>query len=133
VELVGFATLWCVSTLDRTERVRIDLAWSWFDASNCPCKALRSGDQGAISLLSMQLSVAGVFFTRSCRFATLLRGSVARAMLYVLQGFVYKNHHFPSHVLTSVLFEHLLLRSDPVLSQSLPLFYILRRRLCKRT
>jgi hypothetical protein len=34
-------------------------------------------------------------------------------------------YHFNPHNLTSILLEHLLLRSDPVLSQVLP-FYILR-------
>jgi hypothetical protein len=36
-----------ITYFDRTERYRmrllIDLAWSCFDASNCPCKAVRNG------------------------------------------------------------------------------------------
>jgi hypothetical protein len=32
-----------------------------------------------------------------------------------------QNHHFPSHDLPSILLEHLLLRSGPMLHQALPL------------
>jgi len=42
---VGYATLLCISTLPK--EVRIDLAWSWFDASNCPCKTVRSRSRAA--------------------------------------------------------------------------------------
>jgi hypothetical protein len=36
------------------------------------------------------------------------------------EGFVFSEPSCPSHVLTSILLEHLLLRSDPMLRQALP-------------
>jgi hypothetical protein len=34
-----------------------------------------------------------------------------------------RNHHFPPHVLTNILLEHLLLRSDPTFRRAFPLLY----------
>jgi hypothetical protein len=42
---------------------------------------------------------------------------------FCLEGFYTQNHQFPPHVLTSILLEHLRLRSDPMLRQALPLLY----------
>jgi hypothetical protein len=43
MRLAGFATLMCLSTVPKA--VLIDLVWWSFDASNCPCKAVRSGSR----------------------------------------------------------------------------------------
>jgi hypothetical protein len=43
LELVGFATRTLLRCLAALKEMRIDLAWSRFDASNCPpCKVVRS-------------------------------------------------------------------------------------------
>jgi hypothetical protein len=71
MEVVGIATLLYDSIIPK--EVRIDLAWSCFDASYCPCKAVRSGSRSYYSsLLYMQLSVTTAFPLGVVGFATLL-------------------------------------------------------------
>jgi hypothetical protein len=108
--------------------VRIDLAWSCYDASNGPFKAARSGS--ARHLVCSFPSLEPLYLAL-IRLATLLRDSAAEAMLYAAEllqlSIIYRDcllkTIIPLHDIPSILLELFLPCSNPILRQALPLPY----------
>ena len=80
-ELVGLATLLCVSTTLR--EMLIDRVWPCNDTSKCPCKALRS------SVPSLE-----PYYLELVRFATVLRETFVRAIRIQMRGL--RGHRYPT-------------------------------------
>jgi hypothetical protein len=115
------------------KEIRIDLAWSCFDASYCPRQALRGGSRNyESSIYYVTIIRRCSLFPSCCRnlYSIVWLGRPSNALYEVelLQLSVYQklssqDHHFLPHDLLSILLEHLLLRSDPMLRQAVPLLY----------
>jgi hypothetical protein len=102
----------------------MDLAWPFFDAYTCPCKAVRNGswsNESSVDVTFRRYS-RKPFSLELVRLAALLRlGIPGNAVLYPRGAIVtygvcrricllrtHRNHHFPPHVTACVLLEHLI-------------------------
>jgi hypothetical protein len=133
VGVVGFVTLLCVSTVPK--EVRIDLAWSCFDASNCPCKAVRSGSRSYESSVYVTFRRQNLFPWNAIKVC----GSVAHCCIrWSYRNFLSARIYLLRTIIFLLMIYHAFYWSIFYCVQisrfaKLCLFYILRHLLCMRT
>jgi hypothetical protein len=115
IRLFRLATLMRLLTICKD--ILTDLAWSSFNASsNCLCKALRNGSGRYESSIYYALSIRRCsLFSRRCRARYVIERFGRPGNDVCSEDLSTQNHHFPPHDLSSILLEHLLLRSDHIL------------------